>query len=85
METQKQFVEFRTNVDEWIKQIRAEFNDIQDVSDVVEENTGNIQHNYELVYELKDEIEKLRQELKALKLIQLVTLKKQAKATAIKH
>jgi len=73
----KEFVEFKNNVDAWIKQIRAEFNELQDVSDIVEENVGNVQHNYELTYELKDEVEKMKEELKALKLIQLVTLKKQ--------
>ncbi len=73
----KEFVEFKNNVDAWIKQIRAEFNELQDVSDIVEENVGNVQHNYELIYELKDEVEKMKEELKALKLIQLVTLKKQ--------
>lgn len=76
-----EFVEFKNNVDAWIKQIRAEFNDLQDVSDIVEENVGNVQHNYELIYELKDEVERMKEELKALKLIQLVTLKKQMAQT----
>ena len=42
---------------------------------VVSENADNIQHNYELIYELKDEIDELKQEINALKLIQIISLK----------
>jgi len=68
----KTFIE---NVDSWIKQIRAEFSQITDVSGIVEENVNNIQHNYELIYELKEEIESLKEEIKALKLMQLLQLR----------
>ena len=67
---------FIDNVDAWIKQIRREFANFSDIPGVVNENTDNIQHNYELIYELKDEIEELKQEINALKLIQIVSLKK---------
>jgi len=67
---------FIDNVDSWIKQIRREFSNFQDVPGVVSENTDNIQHNYELIYELKDQIEELKQEVNALKLIQIISLKK---------
>ena len=67
---------FTDNVDAWIKQIRREFADFSDIPGVVNENTDNIQHNYELIYELKDEVEELKQEINALKLIQIVSLKK---------
>ena len=48
---------FIDNVDAWIKQIRREFTDFSDLPNVVSESTDNIQHNYELIYELKDEID----------------------------
>ena len=67
---------FTDNVDAWIKQIRKEFTNFSDVPNVVNENTDNIQHNYELIYELKDQIDELKQEINALKLIQIVSLKK---------
>ncbi len=67
---------FTDNVDSWIKQIRREFANFSDVPNVVSENTDNIQHNYELIYELKDQIEELKQEINALKLIQIISLKK---------
>ena len=67
---------FITNVDSWIKQIRSEFTSLSDLPNLVTESTDNIQHNYELIYELKDEIEELKQEINALKLIQIISLKK---------
>lgn len=67
---------FTDNVDAWIKQIRREFTSLADMPSVVSENTDNIQHNYELIYELKDQIEELKQEINALKLIQIISLKK---------
>lgn len=66
---------FRENVDSWIKQIRREFADFSDLPSMVSENADNVQHNYELIYELKDEIEELKQEINALKLIQIISLK----------
>lgn len=66
---------FRDNVDSWIKQIRREFTEFSELPSVVNENTDNIQHNYELIYELKDQIEELKQEINALKLIQIISLK----------
>ena len=66
---------FRDNVDSWIKQIRREFSDFSELPSMLNENTENIQHNYELIYELKDQIEELKQEISALKLIQIISLK----------
>ena len=68
----KTFIE---NVDSWIKQIRSEFSQITDVSSIVEETVNNTQHNYELIYELKEQLDSLKEEIKALKLIQLIQLK----------
>lgn len=73
---------FRDNVDAWIKQIRREFTCFADLPSVVNENTDNIQHNYELIYELKDQIEELKQEINALKLIQIISLKQKTAAKA---
>ena len=67
---------FTDNVDAWIKQIRKEFTDFANIPPVVSENTDNIQHNYELIDELKDQIDELKQELNALKLLQIISLKK---------
>ena len=73
---------FRDNVDSWIKQIRREFSEFSDLPAVVSEASENIQHNYELIYELKDQIEELKQEINALKLIQIISLKQKHPAAA---
>ncbi len=71
-----QLKKFTDDIDAWVKQIRREVSNFSDVPTVVSENTDNIQHNYELIYELKDQIEELKQEINALKLIQIISLKK---------
>ena len=73
METE--FENFRENVDSWVKQIRREFSEFLDLPQIVNVNADNIQHNYELIYELKDQLDELKQELNALKLIQIISLK----------
>ncbi|HLG23517.1 MAG TPA: hypothetical protein VI564_01145 [Candidatus Nanoarchaeia archaeon] len=79
---EKELETFRDNVDSWIKQIRREFSEFSDVPGIVSENTDNIQHNYELIYELKDQIEELKQEINALKLIQIISLKQKVSPEA---
>ena len=73
---------FRENVDSWVKQIRRECAELSELPAIINENTDNIQHNYELIYELKDEIEELKQEINALKLIQIISLKQKANQKA---
>ena len=71
----QQMQTFKDNVDAWIKQIRREFSDFSELPGIVQEHAENIQHNYELIYELRDEIDELKQEINALKLIQIIALK----------
>jgi len=66
--------EYVDNIDAWIKQIRREFAEISDVAYQTWENRDNIQHNYELIYELRDEVTELKLEIDALKLIQIISL-----------
>lgn len=69
---------FKDNVDEWIKQMKADLNEIKDLPITVDENVNNIQHNYELIQEMKDEIEDLKQEIKLLKIMHIMVLKQQS-------
>ena len=64
------------NADAWIKHINNRLTDIEGLHQITEENSDNIQHNYEIIYELKDEIEELKQEISALKLVQIIMLRK---------
>lgn len=64
-----------SNTDSWVKQIKREQSELDVFPSIASENADNIQHNYELIYELKDQIEELKQETDALKLIQIISLK----------
>ena len=74
---------FKSNVDVWIKQLNARMSKIEERLNLnigeTTENIDNIQHNYELIYELGEQIEELKHEINALKLIQIITLKQNAK------
>ena len=74
--SEKEIENFIDSVDSWIKEMKREVSDISDYKELTTENTDNIQHNYELIYLLKDEMEELKQEINALKLIQIISLKK---------
>lgn len=73
---------FKDNVDEWIKQMKADLNEIKDLPMTVDENVNNIQHNYELIQEMNDEIEDLKQEIKLLKIMHIMVLKQQSQKVA---
>ena len=75
---EKSVLLFKENVDAWIKQIRNEFAEFKDMPAAVEENINNIQHNYELIQEMKDEVDDLKQEVKLLKIMHIMVLKQSA-------
>ena len=76
----KETIKFKYNVDTWIKQIRSEFSQILDTSLIVDEAVDNIQHNYELIHQLKDEIVNLKREIELIKVLQLIVLKQNGKS-----
>ena len=80
--TEKQF---KKNVDDWIKELKFEVSKISEIFDLLQENSDNIQHCYELIYEVKDDIEDLKQEINALKLIQIIHIKQTQKNKEIKN
>ncbi len=67
---------FKENVDGWIKQMRHELTEMKSYSRMVDENTNNIQHNYELFHELRRELQEVKQELNALKVLHMMTIRK---------
>ncbi len=71
----KEFDELKNNVDNWLKEYSKDLYELKKLDCVVDENVGNIQHNYELIYDLKEKIKLINDEIKALKLIQLIGLK----------
>ena len=75
----KYFYELRDSTDSWVRQIKKDVSELSELPYLVEENTDNIQHNYELIYEIHDKIEELKQEINALKLIQIINVKQNQK------
>lgn len=71
---EKEVEEFKSNVDAWIKQVRSEVSAFSNVPSIIKENTGNIQHNYELIKEMKNEIERLKKEINLLKISHIIML-----------
>ena len=67
--------EFQRNVDQWIKDFDKTVSELKEIPIMVDEHDGNINHNYELILEVKEEILNLREDLKTLKLVQSVMLK----------
>lgn len=70
---------FKNDVDGWIKQINADLSTVQlkvlDMPAILDEHEGNINHNYELIVDVKKSLEDLKEEIRELKLMQLISLK----------
>lgn len=62
----------KENVDEWIKQIN---NRLDTIEKDIEELNGLVQHDYELIYELKNDIEAMWKVVKAIAVIERHHLK----------
>ena len=69
------FEELKNNMDDWVKEMNSRVSGLAEVPETIIENTGNIQHNYEVVSELREEIDELKQEIKLLKLMHLSVMK----------
>lgn len=65
---------FQENIDGWVKEINGKIDDVLTLHMDIAETKENTNHNYELIFELKDEIELLKKEIHKLKLMQLVYL-----------
>lgn len=68
---------YMINMDGWIKDINSKMQFVDNYDEDIDENKMNITHNYELIMETKAELHDLKQEVNALKLIQVITLKKE--------
>lgn len=67
----------KANVDEWVKQVRSEVSSLNRLPEIVSENFENTEHNYQLINELKNEMDSLRKEIVELKILQLLALKRE--------
>ncbi|MBR9700094.1 hypothetical protein GOV09_06560 [Candidatus Woesearchaeota archaeon] len=69
------FESFKADIDGWIKQFNGDLTQLRDVPHVVHEHTDNIDHNYELIQETRAEVKRLKEEISALRMVQLLQLK----------
>jgi hypothetical protein len=67
---------FRENVDCWIKEFNSKMTRVSSITDAVAENVDNTNHNYEMIQEMKKQLDALQQEVKTMKLMQLLAIKK---------
>ena len=71
----KQFDAFKLDMDGWIKSMNSELGRYRYIPPIIEENDENIDHNYEMLHQLRAEVHKLKEELAAMKLLQLMSIK----------
>lgn len=70
------FYSFKENVDSWIKEFNGQMQKVATMAETVDETIDNTNHNYELVQQMQQQMEDLQQEVRTLKLMQLLLLKK---------
>mgnify|MGYP001612385237 CR=1 FL=1 len=68
-------VKYVENIDHWVRELNKKVTELSEYESLLVESADNTQHNYELIYELKDDMEELKHEINALKLIQIISLK----------
>lgn len=70
------FYAFRENVDSWIKDFNGQLQEMQSITETVDENIDNTNHNYEIIQKMQRQMEEMQQEVKTIKLMQLLVLKR---------
>ena len=71
-----EFLIFKNSMDSWIKDFNSRVNDVEESADAMEEFTGNVNHNYELILDVKEKIDDLKEQIQTMKLTQLIIIKK---------
>ncbi len=71
----REFKTFKSEMDIWVKQFNSQMNGMKHMSRLTSENTENIDHNYELIQEMRAEMKRLKEEVQALRMVQLLHLK----------
>lgn|SRR3990167_1126292 len=83
IQSHKRYVQYdqqkTEDIDAFIKQINSKMSLHDTYYSYITENQENTQDNYETIIELKDRIEELNQELSAIKLIQIISLRQKVK------
>lgn len=70
---------FKMNMDSWVKFFNTKLREVTAISSQVKESADNANHNYELIKEIREEMDDLKEEMRALKLIQMMMLQRQVR------
>ena len=81
----KQFDAFKQEMDRWVKEYQSDLESVRTLPTSVEENTQNIDHNYEIMQEVRLEIGHLKEEISALRTLQYLSIKAQGQAQKINN
>ena len=66
---------FKQEMDGWVKELNAAVSHYHGIPDILDESIQNIDHNYELIHEMGKEIQELKEEVAALKILQIMHLR----------
>ena len=75
-ESSNDFLNFKSNVDSWIKNFNSRVNDVESATESLDEFQGNVNHNYELILDVKEKVDDLKEQIQTIKLTQLMIIKK---------
>ncbi|MBD3164535.1 hypothetical protein GF323_04995 [Candidatus Woesearchaeota archaeon] len=70
---------FKSEMDAWVKSLNSKMQEYSHIPMLVNENADNIDHNYEIIHEMRAEMRKLREELAAVRIAQLLSMKAELK------
>ena len=76
----KEFDCFKEDVDFWVKDLSQQLSRLNHLPAMVRDHNQNIDHNYELLQEMRAEMLKLKEEISALRMVQLLHLKADVKS-----
>ena len=68
-------IRLKEEMDFWVKDFEKKIRRTDDIEGKIEENTGNINHNYELIQDLQKQIKDLKKEINTIKNINTIAMK----------
>ena len=84
-EKEVDLLQFRSDIDSWVKKFNGELEGLRDLHSIMDEHIGNVEHNYEIIKGLRDEVDSLREEVKLMRTIQIALIKQKAREDNLKN
>jgi hypothetical protein len=73
---QNEIDSFKFSMDLWVKDINSKLMELSAYPQVFQQNIDNIEHNYELLKQMREENEELKKQIQVMKVTQLLIIKK---------